>query len=90
MIEANNLLAEASHILADRHEQYGDAKQLHQKMGRMIGNQLNVDCTPTDAALVMAQIKLARLAIGVDDPAAQKDTFIDAINYIAIAWECSE
>tara|TARA_R110000765_G_scaffold118888_3_gene213467 strand:+ start:70 stop:342 length:273 start_codon:yes stop_codon:yes gene_type:complete len=89
MIEANNLLVEASNILDDRHEQYGDARQLHQKMGSMIGNQLNIECSSSDAALVMAQIKLARLANGVDDPAAKKDTFIDAINYIAIAWECS-
>lgn len=90
MIVAHDILKNCGDILEDRHTQYGDAKAVHQSMANLISAQLGADCTATDAALVMAQIKLARLANGVDDKAALKDTFIDAINYIAIAWECME
>lgn len=83
-----NILNECVTVLRQRGEQYGDARRVHQAMGDLIGTQLQTDCSASDAALVMAQIKLARLSQGIDDPAVLKDTYIDAINYIAIAWGC--
>jgi hypothetical protein len=84
--DEKEILKKCAKVYESRAQQYGDAKKLHSIMGNLISVQLGVDCTATDAALIMVQLKLARIAAGN----INEDTFIDAINYMKIAWECQE
>ena len=90
MREASALLTECKRVLAERHKQYGDAMAVHQRMGALIGPQLGINMTAQQAALAMAQMKMARIAGGITDEEILKDTMRDAINYIALSWECKQ
>ena len=82
-MNARDLFKECATILEERGKQYGEAKDLYEVTAKMIGAQLGIEVTPWEACLVLANIKLGRIANGD----TQKDTYLDVINYIALAWE---
>lgn len=84
MIEAEELLIKCSEILQERGEQYGDAHDLYKITARLWSGYLQRPVTPGDVCLLMALMKIGRLAHGVEGDAAD-DTFTDSINYIALA-----
>jgi hypothetical protein len=70
-------------VIRERGEQYGDFRVMARRMATMMGGQINVEISPSDVMLMMAQLKLARAATD-----KSTDTFLDAINYVALAWAC--
>lgn len=78
-MKPHDLLATCADILDERGQQYGDPRPLYRVTGRML------DVGDADACLTLAKIKLARIENGVDGPAL-KDSYIDAINYLALAY----
>jgi|TARA_R100000084_G_C4627645_1_gene136605 hypothetical protein len=90
MREASALLTECKNVLVERHKQYGEAVEVHQRMGALMGPQLGIEINAQKAALAMVQLKMARIAGGITDEEVLKDTIRDAINYLALSWECKE
>lgn len=100
MSEASDLLTYCQQVLAQRGEQYGGSetvfKAMAQGFSRSLSGKLTAELEPHDAALLMVQLKLARI-VGrplPDNPTAEqikvwKDNLADAINYLALAWEVS-
>ena len=66
----------------DRQKNYGKPLINHQRIATIWSVILGAEITPSQVALCMAGLKLARLAYKYDD-----DSFIDAAAYIAIAGE---
>ena len=66
----------------DRQKNYGKPLVNHQRIATIWSVILGAEITPSQVALCMAGLKLARLAYKYDD-----DSFIDAAAYIAIAGE---
>jgi hypothetical protein len=85
MIDAEALLNDCETILTNRGKQYGDAAPLYKSIALMWSGYLGVEVTPTDVCILMSLMKAGRLSQGVDDSDALDDTYIDAINYIALA-----
>jgi hypothetical protein len=85
-MEINDLLAEASCLLTDaRQEIYGDFWDNHRRIGVMWGEllQLEEPVTPEMVAVMMAMVKISRIA----NDSTHTDNYIDAIAYIAGAGE---
>jgi hypothetical protein len=78
-MKPHNILKDCADILAERGVQYGDPRPLYKITGRML------DVGDAEACLALAKIKLARIENGVDSAAVLKDSYIDAINYLALA-----
>jgi len=87
---SNALLLECAVILNQRGEVYGSADKVFGSIAGQWSNFLGKEISKSDTAIMMAQMKIARLAQGIDDQEAKKDTFLDAINYIALAYECEQ
>lgn len=80
-----DILMSGKTVIRERGEQYGDFRIMARRMATMMGSQINTEISPSDAMLMMAQLKLARAATD-----KSTDTFLDAINYVALAWACLE
>ena len=85
MRNPTDILMSGKTVIRERGEQYGDFRVMARRMATMMGGQINVEISPSDVMLIMAQLKLARAATDKSD-----DTFVDAINYVALAWACLE
>lgn len=68
----------------DRNASYGDPYENHLRIAKVWSVILGFDVTPSQVALCMAGMKLARLAY---DP-THVDSNIDGAAYLAIASEC--
>ena len=66
----------------DRNVANGDPSENHDRIAKIWSVQLGVEIDGAQVALMMAGMKLARLAYKYSD-----DSFIDAAAYIAIAGE---
>jgi hypothetical protein len=66
----------------DRNVAHGDPAENHDRIAKIWSVQLGVEIDGAQVALMMAGMKLARLAYKYSD-----DSFIDAAAYIAIAGE---
>jgi hypothetical protein len=66
----------------DRNEAHGDPAENHDRIAKIWSVQLGFEINGAQVALMMAGMKLARLAYKYSD-----DSFIDAAAYIAIAGE---
>jgi hypothetical protein len=85
MIEAEELLIKCSETLIERGKQYGDAHDLYRGTAQLWSAYTGQTVTPSDICMMMALMKIGRLSQGVDDKEAHFDTYIDAVNYIALA-----
>lgn len=73
-------------INGDRAKDYGDAYLNHQRIADFWNNYLDhsVKIAPTDVAVMMMLVKIARLMNGWKD-----DSFVDICGYAALAGEMS-
>lgn len=78
------LNAAADITAGDRNASYGDPYENHLRIAKVWSVILHQDVTPSQVALCMAGMKLARLAY---DP-THVDSNIDGAAYLAIAAEC--
>lgn len=86
------LLLEARELITgDRNQTYGSPTQNFQNTADLLNIQFRHKLkpgklfTPTDVAVMMMQLKLARL---VAQP--KRDNFVDIAGYAACGWECVE
>lgn len=78
------ILTEADRLTsADRNKAYGPPLLNHQRIAAIWSVVLGIEVTPSQVALCMAGVKLARLAQTPD----HLDSFIDGAAYMAIAGE---
>jgi hypothetical protein len=73
------LLRHAAGVIENRHRQYGSSKVLFDLVAKRWSLVLGTEVTPTQVALCMIDLKLARLT---RDPAHQ-DSIIDVAGYAA-------
>jgi hypothetical protein len=85
-MEAVDILAEASCLLTDtRMETYGSFWENHRRIGVMWGEllQLEEPITPEMVAVMMALVKISRIA----NDSTHTDNYIDAVAYLSGAGE---
>lgn len=69
----------------DRQSIYGDASENYARIGLMWSAILGMPIQAKDVALMMAALKIYRASVNSD----HKDSFVDALAYIAIAAQAS-
>jgi len=80
------ILEEAARLTAqDRNKNYGDPYTNHKRIADLWSVILGIDVTPSQVALCMVQVKIARL---IETP-THEDSFVDGAAYMAIAGEIS-
>ena len=80
------ILEEAARLTAqDRNKNYGDPYTNHKRIADLRSVILGIDVTPSQVALCMVQVKIARL---IETP-THEDSFVDGAAYMAIAGEIS-
>jgi hypothetical protein len=84
MIPAEKTLDECKELLKQRGEQYGDAEELYERTAHLWTAFLGTHLYGKDVCILMSIMKLARLDKDAG-PDVRKDTYQDAINYIALA-----
>jgi len=77
------LLSEATKIVASRGKDYGDIKTNHKRIADLWSVILEKEIKPTDVAMCMIAVKMARL---IETPEHQ-DSWVDIAGYAAIAAE---
>lgn len=79
------LLDEAKALtLGDRNRRYGDPMDNLRRMAKIEGQLRIIEgAQPYDMAMQMLSAKLSR----IPSSPGHKDNYLDAINYLAIAWE---
>ena len=77
----NIILNECEDILKLKGKQYGDYVELFDRMAERFSFTLGEYVTPVRAAMIMVELKLARMDLNLPC----HDDFQDAINYLAIA-----
>ena len=83
MIDPRKVLNEAAKILCERGDDYGTVKDNFTNISLIMARTTNRMLSPYDVAMLMVSLKLARIG---NNP-GKRDSFIDAINYLAIACE---
>lgn len=79
-MKPSDIFRDCANILEARGEQYGSPKPLYQRTARLLGLE-----RPEDACMALAKVKIARIEEGVEGEALA-DSYIDAINYLALAY----
>ena len=76
-------------ICGEREKQYGDPEELFTEVATLWTHYLGVDylITATDAAIMMALLKVARITSSHWGGRYSEDNFVDLIGYAAIAAE---
>lgn len=80
------LLKEAAEILGARGQQYGDITPSFNRAASAISMLTRCETLDYEVALQMLGVKLSRIA---NDP-LHRDSYIDAINYLVIAYSLAE
>ena len=89
MTKAQDLLLEAWKVMETRGQQYGDAGRHYEELAKLFNCYFYTETTPRDVVMRNVLEKLDRIRrTDFEDPAF-RDSFIDAINYLAIAWAVS-
>jgi hypothetical protein len=86
---AVNILREALDMLELRGKDYGPPAAHYHELADIQSAFFVRERTARDVALANVLEKLDRIQRTDCDSAAFRDSFIDAIAYLAIAWECS-
>jgi len=76
-------LGDAKAVLSDRNEDYGESSVMLADIAERWSLQLGMSVEPWRVALMMAELKLARL----DHDPKKRDSWIDAINYLALGCD---
>lgn len=85
MYERLDILKEVENILLERQEKYGKLENSFEKISGLWSGALDKKIPQSQAALLMALMKIGR----IQNNTSVKDSFIDAIGYIALAYELS-
>ena len=84
--KAQAALEQASSLInGPRQDAYGSPSENFERLAVRISQILNVPITKRQAAQIMVELKLARLAHGYD-----YDSVVDAIAYLALMMELSD
>ena len=86
MTKVGDLVSEATLILRERGEQYGEASDLFRHTARRFSLVLGADISPVTVARLLVELKLARLDCGHNS----KDSYLDAAGYLDIAHHLKE
>lgn len=74
-------------ITRDRQDKYGRAERNFETISNLwnvyLGDKLKGNLSPNDVGVMMALMKIARIASGTQ----QTDSYVDAIGYLALAGE---
>lgn len=85
--DRSQLLQEADELInGDRHQNYGDASDNFARIATLWSSYLGHDIKSHDVGVMMALLKISRISY---DKTA-KDSFVDALGYIALAGELAE
>ena len=84
---AESILRQALEVLVERGRIYGPAGAHYEDLARLKGAYFYREPTARDMAIENVLEKLDRLRRCDPEDPAFKDSVIDAINYLAIAWE---
>ena len=80
-MSVNDFLGAAEELLDQRGRQYGDPTTNHLRIAQLWGSYLGHGIEPHEVAVCMALVKLSRIS----EQATHKDSYEDAIAYLAIA-----
>jgi glycosyltransferase A (GT-A) superfamily protein (DUF2064 family) len=86
---STGILEEALEVLTHRDEVYGPASDHYHELSNLQSAFFQKERTARDVVIANVLEKLDRIQRTDCDSDTFKDSFIDAINYLAIAWECS-
>jgi len=75
------LLEECVEMIRRRGDEYGDPSRMHERIARRWSRVIGIELHAWQVARMMAEMKLARL----EHQPGHKDSYIDAICYLAIA-----
>jgi hypothetical protein len=82
----NNTIEVAQNLInGDRQDEYGKAEDNFKRIAERWTQLLGIEIQPWQVGVMMADLKLARLANGKPS----LDSFIDGIGYLALASELS-
>ena len=87
MMKRDEIIAKATELInGDRKEDYGDSYLNHMRIAEFWNNYLDheIKITPTDVALMMMLVKIARCMHTYKD-----DSLVDMCGYAALAGEMS-
>lgn len=83
-MQRQDILREAERLTSsDRNKNYGDPLVNHQRIANIWSVLLGIEVTPSQVALCLVGVKLARLVETPD----HLDSFVDGAAYMAIAGE---
>ena len=83
-MQRQDILREAERLTSsDRNKNYGDPLVNHQRIANIWSVLLGIEVTPSQVALCLVGVKLARLVETPD----HLDSFVDGAAYFAIAGE---
>lgn len=85
-MSATELLKECQAIFEQRHAQYGDILPSFNRAASAISMLTRSETLNYEVALQMLGVKLARIA---NDP-THRDSYVDAINYLCIAFSLAQ
>lgn len=85
-MSATELLKEAEAIFTQRGNQYGDIRSSFNRAAAITTWLTKSETEDWEVAMQMLGVKLARIA---QDP-AHRDSYVDAINYLCIAFALAE
>jgi len=83
------MLEDALRVLKERHEVYGPAHEHYYDLAKLQNAFYMVERTPRDVVMQNVLEKLDRVRRTDCDSETFRDSILDAINYLAIAWEVS-
>lgn len=83
------IIAECARILEERGKIYGDATQHYEGQAALFSAYFSREIVARDAAILNVLAKIDRIRRADPDSETFRDSVIDAINYLAIAWEVS-
>jgi hypothetical protein len=87
IIQAKELLDEASRVRDQRGSIYGDAYENMRTTADLVSAYLGVSITADQMAIILALVKIARLKQTAGY--VNRDSYLDCIAYLAIAGEAS-
>ena len=86
---AIEILETAGSTFKNRDGVYGPASDHYHELSNLQSALFQKERTARDVAIANVLEKLDRIQRTDSDSETFRDSFVDAINYLAIAWECS-